>query len=98
MTQQNIGSLPPTLQGIALDLKVGEKVAITTDEHHSASHGDHFDVYIMTRLSEAEVMLFKSHSDKLLAANNAWSDILDKAATQPLTESEKENFPPVGGC
>lgn len=90
-----IGALPPSLQGIALDLSVGEKVAITTEEHYSEHHGEHFDVYFMERVSESEVDLWKHHSDILLSLG--LKDQIDNAISRPLTEEDTKSIQP-GGC
>lgn len=93
--KRTIGALPPTLQGIALDLSVGEKVAITTEEHHSVHHGKHFDVYFMERISESEVNLWKHHSDILLRAG--LEDQINNAINRPLTEEDTKDIR-SGGC
>lgn len=94
-----IGQLPPSLQGIALDLEIDEEVAIITDEHHSVRHGDHFDVYFMRRWSESQVILSKSHSDDLIDA--PWvNKAVDNAINRPITDEEDKIFSwhETGGC
>lgn len=97
---QKIGSLPPTLQGIALDLNVDEAIAITTEEHSSEAHGEHFDIYLMRRLSESEVIMWKWHSTDIDRMSDSQKRLVDNLVNRSLTEEDEKNFRdnPIGGC
>jgi hypothetical protein len=81
---KKIGSLPPSLQGIALELKINERVGVITGEHPSEKYGEHEDVYTILRTDKDTVFIAKFHTCPV--ARNV---VLDK----PMTQGEiDENF------
>jgi hypothetical protein len=81
---KKIGSLPPSLQGIALELKIGERVAVITGEHSSEKHGEHEDVYVLARIDKDNVYIAKQHY-KLSQAFG-----IPETSTQPFSLSEED--------
>jgi hypothetical protein len=66
MSTQRIGSLSTYLQGVALDLRVGEEASVdNTGTIHHSSHGLHGDLYYIKRISEDEVEIQKIHTTEL---------------------------------
>jgi alpha-ketoglutarate-dependent taurine dioxygenase len=66
MSIARIGSLPSYLQGVALDLRLGEEATVdNTGTMHYSSHGYHGDLYYIRRISESEVEIQKLHTDEL---------------------------------
>jgi len=60
---KHFGNLPPAVQGVALELKVGEEASVdnTGHPHPSKGHGFHGDLYLVRRVSETEVEVTKEH-------------------------------------
>lgn len=66
MSIERIGKLSSYLQGVALELQVGEEASVdNTGTMHYSSHGYHGDLYYIKRISEDEVEIQKLHTDEL---------------------------------
>lgn len=61
-----VGGLPPTLQGVALELQIGEEASVdnTGKVHYSRGHGLHGDCYLVRRITADQVTVLKEHVEK----------------------------------
>ena len=61
--EKQISELGAHLQGVALDLSIGDEASVDSSghPHYSSQYGYHEDYYYIKRISESEVIIEKHH-------------------------------------